>query len=243
MRVGGASDRTLRGAAAATRASKSRPSSPASGCHCTASRKRAVRVLHRLERAVRVPGRGPVRRALQRLRPHRLVVVGRDVERLGAEQLGEPSALDGCRVVRGVLARTWGVRVVADDVGQVLLEDAAGRRLPSPACPGRCRAPAGRARPTPGRGRAPRRRGRAAAAARARVRSGAVPARLDVGAPGDDEAVEPVEHGVRHLVVGVRPRRQNDGEGAGALEVRRRTGAAARALRCALHGERSTSST
>ena len=137
----------------------------------------------------------PVGRALQRLGPHRLVVVGRHVERLGAQQLGEPGALDGvawCEVYSPGLGSARRGRRRRAGAGR-------GRRRPrrpSPACPGRCRAPAGRARPRPWRGRAPRRRGRAAAPARSGA-AGVVPARLDVGAAGDDQAVEPLEHGRR----------------------------------------------
>ena len=144
----------------------------------------------------------------------------------GARPAGSPRpASRGARCTPPAVA----VRLVPDDVRHVLLEHPArgdGHDLHAPADAEHRQVPL---RPRRGPGRAPTRRGRGAAAATSGVaprRSG----RPHVGPAGDDEPVEPVEHGPPC-------RRRRRGAAAGRRRPRRRarggrrSGAAAR--RCA----------
>jgi hypothetical protein len=107
---------------------------------------------------------------------------------------------------------------VADDLGEVLHEGTprGHRHDLHPAAHAEHRGPP----PTrdPGQGELP---GVAVAAwtLRRRVRLLVVPARLDVGAPGDDEAVEAREHGIGHPLVRVLAGGQHDGDRPRPLEV------------------------
>ena len=171
---------------------------------------------------------GPVGRALQRLRAHRLVVVGR------------ARRAPRCRAARPAGCRPPGVAwCVAYSPGR-------GQCASWPTTSGTCwsRTPPAataitcmpRQMPSTGRSRA---RGHArqgelprvavgARRLRGRVRLGVVVHGLDVGAAGDDEPVEPVEHGSRHVVVGVVARRQDDGDARRRARGGRRSGAAGR---------------
>ena len=184
-----------RAAAAATRAREQAPSvAVISGCHCTADAEPVAGRLHRLERAVGGPGATAAKPGCSRTDWWwwQLTV---DAARRPARASRVPGV--GRTVDRAELVPAGAVLVVADQVGRVLVERAAGVRPPSAACRGRRRAPAARPRRPRRAARAPRRRGPSRQPAVARVRLRAVPRRVDVRAAGDHQPVEPGHHGAR----------------------------------------------
>ena len=149
---------------------------------------------------------------------HGLVVVGRHRQLPGAEERGEPGAGHGLRVVGGVLPGSGAVAIMADDVGQVLHERRAGRDGHDL----HAAADAEHRHPPLPRGTGERELPGVAVVSwllRGVVGRGSVAARLDVGTTRDDEGVETREHGIRHVVVGVEARREDDADGARPLEV------------------------
>ena len=166
-------------------------------------------------RALSIASSGAVRGVRRRdeagVLAHRLVVVAVHAEP-GPEQAADPGPRRPVDTVDLAEHRpAGGVLVVADQVGGVLVQGAAGRGPPSAACP----------RHTPSTGR-PRRSAASSSASSqasrsgppaggARVRLRAVPGRVDVGAAADHQAVEPGHDRVRQRRVGRGRRQQHRG--------------------------------
>ena len=208
--------------AAATRASKSRASSPTSGCHCTARRNRAAGVLD----TPRGPRRPPTPRAGSRVGEHALVVV-RGTSTCRTER-SRPAASPGrAHLVRAVdpgaaECSSWPApsgRCCSSTPPAATAITCMPRQMPSNG-----RSALGVAAATSASSRASR-SGRGACTLGCGV--GAVARGVDVGPAGEDQAVEPVEQLVGQRLVGVRPaRRRHDSEPAPAASTCRRSRAA-----------------